>query len=236
MSIHEERIMTNRDEAHANHDAYRLLFAIAVAVAAAGCGDNGIPGSTELGLCEAMCENGDACPSLYAEADCVSDCQRALDDAAELGGTCTGAMEDLVVCSANLSCSDLTARTLNPNHIDECSSFERELSRCVPDLPGKPSPSHAQEPATSEVELACQSFCESAGACGVRFNGDCVEACVGGFDAYVAVSTQCAQSYVDSFDCYSNMVCAEITDRVDERGGRDTCTSVDDYTIRVCNP
>lgn len=215
-----------------------LGFAIVLAgfVLAAGCGDadaSDVMPSTN-NLCATMCAHGDACPNLYAEADCVSDCELAVDEAAALGGTCAYALEDFVECYGTLSCADLDARTRNSSRVDACTSAEQSAVHCDPWTVDEVS--EPVEPDMGEVRLACEAVCESMAACSLEFESDCESVCVMGYAPYQAHSPACAETFVDAFSCYSNMTCAELVNRVNETGRIDSCTAIDDRTINVCAP
>ncbi|MEM7435382.1 MAG: hypothetical protein AAF436_09550 [Myxococcota bacterium] len=231
-TITQETTMNTRHD-YDTRDAYRLLalLALGVALLGSGCGDSAQADSLGSPLCEARCANGDACPGIEAQFDCVSECEEALAQADALGGTCPQAMEDVFVCQSNLSCRDIESRLLSPNHVDECTSFERAVQFCEPAPAASPTPT----PTNSEPLLACEAFCDSAEACGVEFREDCVQVCASGYPEYEAQSAACGQTFVDAFDCYSNLTCGELLDRINEVGRVDSCTAIDDWTITICN-
>lgn len=200
----------------------------------AGCGDADASDamSGTQSLCETMCAHGDACPTLYAEADCVSDCEFAMEEATALGGTCAYALDDFVECYGTLSCEDLVARTLNPNSVDACTPAEQAAVQCEPWVVDETS--EPAEPDMDEIRLACESFCQSLAACSLETESDCETVCVMGYAPYQAQSPACAETFVDAFSCYSNMTCSELVNRANEAGRVDSCTAIDDHTINVC--
>ena len=214
-------------------NTFRFAIVLASFALAAGCGDadasDGMSGTKSL--CETMCAHGDACPNLYAEADCVSDCELAMDDATALGGTCGYALDDFVECFGTLSCEDLEARTLNPNSVDACTPAEQAAVQCEPWVAD--ATSEPVEPDMDEVRLTCEAFCESVVACNLEF-ADCESVCVMSYAPYQAQSPACAETFIDAFSCYSNMMCSELVNRVNETGRIDSCTAIDDRTINVC--
>ena len=217
-----------------DRNIFGLVITLGGLALAAGCGDAGASDDmfdTE-GVCEAMCAHADSCPNLYAEADCVSECELARKQAAALGGTCAYALEDFVECYATLSCEDIGARTRDPNSIDACTSAQQAAVECEPWQVDEAS--EPVEPDMDEVRLACETFCESLAACSLDIASDCESICVMGYAPYQAHSSACAETFVDAFSCYSNMTCSELVNRVNETGRIDSCTAIDDRTINVC--
>lgn len=217
----------DKNQTNRNFIIATLLGAFALAL---GCGDSSGVGGAATSLCEAMCAHGDACPNLYAEADCVSVCEQAMAVADDLGGTCPAALDNVVSCHAKLSCDDLTARTFNSSHIDECTSLEQAANRCEPGPVVDPTDNSNPD----QIYLSCGGFCESATNCGIVFESDCLTACVDAFEPAQAQSSACAQTFVDSFDCYASMTCGELVDRVNDVSRVDSCTAVDNDAARVC--
>lgn len=84
------------------------------------------------------------------------------------------------------------------------------------------------------ASLSCASFCESAAECGIEFEGNCVTDCIEKLDAASALSDSCEQAFIDAFDCYSSMTCAEVWDRAHGNTRIDSCTPVDDDAARTC--
>ena len=95
-----------------DRNIFGLVIVLGGFALAAGCGDAGAS-DDKVGAespCEASCAHADACPNLYAETDCVSECELTRERAAALGGTCAYALEDFVECYSTLSCEDIGAR------------------------------------------------------------------------------------------------------------------------------
>ena len=217
-----------------SRDIFGLVIMVGAVALAFGCGDASAGAADEESLCAAMCAHGDACPNLYAEADCVSECEAAREQAAALGGTCAYALEDFVECYGNLSCEDLGARVQNPNSVDACTPAEQAAVNCEPwTSDDSPEP---LEPEMDEVRLACQSFCARNADCGIEFESDCESVCLMSYAPYQAHSPACAATFVDAFSCYSNMQCSELVHRINETSRIDSCTVIDDQAISACAP
>jgi hypothetical protein len=217
-----------------NRNTFGVVIVLGGFALAAGCGDAGASDGMldTKSVCEAMCAHGDACPNLYAEADCVSECELAREQAAALGETCAYALEDFVECYGTLSCEELEARTLNRNSVDACTSEERAAVQCEPWQNDEVS--EPVEPDMDEIRLACETFCDALAGCSLETEADCETVCVMGYAPYQAHSPACAETFVDAFSCYSNMTCSELVNRVNETGRIDSCTAIDDRTINIC--
>jgi len=217
-----------------NRNIFRLAIMVAASAVAAGCGDASAVSPNAQSLCEAMCAHGDACPNLYAEADCVRECELAREQAAALGGTCAYALEDFVECYGNLSCEDLDARVKNPSSVDACTPAEQAAVNCEPwaaDDSSEPA-----EPEMDEVRLVCKTFCARNADCGIELESDCESVCLTSYAPYQAHSPACAATFVDAFSCYSNMQCSELVNRINETSQIDSCTAIDNQAISACAP
>jgi hypothetical protein len=217
-----------------DRNPFGLVIVLGSFALAAGCGD-AAASDDKVGAespCEASCAHADACPNLYAETDCVSECELTRERAAALGGTCAYALEDFVECYSTLSCEDIGARTRDPNSIDACSSAQQAAVECEPWQVDEAS--EPVEPDMDEIRLACETFCESLAACSLETETDCESVCVMSYAPYQAQSPACAGTFVDAFSCYSNMECSELVNRVNETRRVDSCTAIDDHTINVC--
>ena len=62
------------------------------------------------GKCARLCERADSCQNVEAQDNCVSVCEEAVEAASSLGGTCPGAVDEMIACQTQLSCGELLAR------------------------------------------------------------------------------------------------------------------------------
>lgn len=208
------------------------LFCLLVALAAAGCGDASAD-ETFASQCQRMCAHGDACPNLVAQPDCVANCEEAVADAAALGGTCPGLLDEVISCQQRLSCSELTDRARGGFYDDQCVVRDEALRQCVP---GDRVPSDDGTPdGVGELALACQAACDAFDACPrTRAEVNCLEICIDGFGGLQNGEEDCTDALVDSLNCQAGLTCAELEDRAVGRGLEDGCTDVDRWTARLC--
>lgn len=209
----------------------RFVVCLCASLAAAGCGD---PSSDDFGSssnairseCEQMCQHGDSCPNLYAESDCVSVCEEAVEDAELLGGTCPSALDEVIACHTRLSCDELTRRAVGSYYNDDCVAKEEAAKRCEP---GDPSPPN------DELALACEALCNAIDDCPSTFaERDCAEICVEGFDRVDNSLADCSNAIIDTLTCQAGMSCAEIEARVLGRGTADSCDGADSRAEAIC--
>lgn len=67
---------------------------------------------------------------------------------------------------------------------------------------------HTSAPAASELELACEAFCDTAGECRVVLaTEDCVERCEARFALVEEDDDECAAAQIDLLNCYSALDC-----------------------------
>jgi hypothetical protein len=206
----------------------RLAISLGALLIAAGCGD----ASTDGGIgskCEQMCQRADDCPNVYAESDCVSVCEKTVEAAAQLGGTCPQAVDAVVDCTIQLSCDELFTRALGGYYNDECVAKERAANQCVPGDPVE------QPNSDDELLLACQAICDAGDDCpGLVPDADCVQGCYDGFGAFEDGTAACHEALVTAVNCQAALSCTELSNRVNQRGFDDSCTETDRIAEQLC--
>jgi hypothetical protein len=210
-----------------NHTLTTVL-ALGALVGAAGCGDASASDSVG-GKCAQMCQHGDSCPYLYAERDCVSECETAVEEAALLGGTCPGAIDEVIACHTQLTCDELTRRATGGFYNDECVMREQAAAQCIPGDAVEPDPN------ADELTLACEAVCNAIDDCPRTLaEPDCLEVCVSGYRRADNGMASCTAAIVDTLNCQAAMSCSEIENRV--RGGapNDSCLEADRTAEASC--
>lgn len=205
-----------------------VLCAVAI-LTSVGCGD-----AAAGSACEERCQRADSCPNLVADSDCVSVCEEVVEQAQALGGTCPGAIDDVVACHTGLSCSELTARVTSSFYDDECVALEQAAQRCQPGDPVDTGSSPDPEP-VDELTLACDAACTAIDACPTtRAEVDCLQICVDGYGAAGNGSAACRAAIIDTVNCQAGMTCQEIENRVRGLSSYDTCRAADDRAAALC--
>lgn len=212
-----------------HHDPVRMTLCALALLSSIGCGD-----SSPASSCEALCQRADSCPNLYAEKDCVSVCEESVKQAQALGGTCPGAIDDVIACQTGLSCSELSVRAVSSFYDDECVAVEQAAVKCEPGDPVGSDPS-ANQPPDDELALACSGLCDALDACPrTRAESNCLQICVEGYRSAQNGSEACSTAVVDTLNCQSAMSCEEIENRVLGRSVDDACRASDQRAISAC--
>jgi len=205
-----------------------LAISLGALSTAAGCGDASADGSF-VTKCEQMCRRADDCPNVYAQSDCVSVCKAAVEQAALLGGTCPGAVDELVECNMQLSCDELFTRALGGYYNDECVAKERAANQCAPGDPVE------QPGSEDELRLACQAICDAGDDCPtLASDRDCLQGCYDGFSAFEDGTAACHEAVVSAVNCQAALSCTELSNRVNQRGFNDSCTETDSIAEQRC--
>jgi hypothetical protein len=185
-----------------------------------------------------MCAKADSCPNLYAESDCVSSCEVVVAEAAELGGTCPRAVDNMIACHKALSCTDLTQRAISNYHVDECTPTEQSVRSCEagdPVAPGDGGNQEDPELPPDELALACDALCQAIDSCPTtRAESDCLEVCVTSYGSVENGSSVCRGALIDTLNCQAAMTCGEIENRVRGYDAFDSCREADDHAAEVC--
>jgi hypothetical protein len=206
----------------------RLAIYLGTLLAAVGCGD--ASPDAVASQCEQVCQHADSCANLYAESDCVSTCELALEEADSLGGTCPGALDKVIACQTRLTCSELTSRAVGGYYNDDCVAVEQAATGCVPGDPVEP------EAPADELTLACESACRAIDDCPrTAAEYDCVDICVTGYGSADNGDEACSGAIVDTLTCQAAMSCTEIENRVLGRTSYDSCRDADQTAVTICS-
>lgn len=203
-----------------------------VALVAAGCGDASAD-ETSASQCQRLCEYADSCPRVFAVDDCVSNCEDAVEEAAALGGTCPGSLDDFISCQQQLSCSDLADRARGGFYDDACVPREEALRECVPG--DAPSLGGGNPDEVGELALACQSLCDAYDDCPTIVpEPDCLSICVDGLLEPQNGEAVCADAVVDMVNCRAAMSCRELDSFARDPDIEDRCTDSVRRAARLC--
>jgi len=207
----------------------QLMMFVAALITSAGCGDE-----APQSACEASCQRADSCPNLSAESDCVSACESLVEEAQKLGGTCPGAIDEVIACHTGLSCAELTNRVVGGFYNDECVAVEQAALRCEPGEAIVPSQSPDELP-VDELTLACEATCSSIDSCPTtRAESNCVQICVSGYSDADNGTAACRSAIIDTLNCQAAMTCGEIDRRVRRLRMDDSCRSADEQAGAIC--
>jgi hypothetical protein len=176
-----------------------------------------------------MCQHGDSCPYIYAEADCVSECEAGVEEAKLLGGTCPEAIDELIDCHTRLTCEELTRRATGGYYNDDCVAKEQAVQQCIP------GESTSSEVVEDELSLACAAICGAIDDCPTTFaEPNCVDVCLTGYRRAKNGSPSCTDAVIETINCQAAMNCEEIENRVLNRSSDDSCRDTDRLAEGAC--
>jgi hypothetical protein len=213
-----------------NNNIVRALICVGVLTAGIGCGDDA--GGTP---CEQACARIDSCPNVRSEDSCVETCEDVVAQSAALGGSCPGAVDEVIACHMALSCTDITQRAISSYHVDECTPKEQSADNCEPGDPVDPNDGRNPEPPADELALACGALCDAVDLCPTTYaESGCLDACVATFGSVGNGTAACRGAIIDTLDCQSAMTCSEIENRVLGYELSDSCRAADNRAAAIC--
>ncbi len=158
-------------------------------------GDTTTTGGLDFPVCDEFCDAIATCVGI-TDPECLLDCYDYSGFFHALGPVCTEAIDDVLLCAADLDCIELGAFL-----DDQPSSCDDTLV----EINGEPPKCFVDE----EPPAFCTTYCDKTEECMIA-EPDCLPNCKGAYGYGNTMSPECSGAVEDYFSCLGALDCENL--------------------------